>query len=207
MFMKKSSLSIKQISLIAIMSAIAAVLMVFDFPIVFIAPSFYRIDFSDLPCIIGSFALGPFCGAIMEILKILIKLIIKPTSTVFVGELSNLLCGLSYVVIAGFIYNSHHNKKGALYSLIISSVVSIIVSLFINYFISIPFYANLYKISIEEIVKLGQLIFPFINSKATFVISCVLLFNTIKMVIVSSITFILYKKISPLVKKNYIYKQ
>lgn len=184
------------------MSAIAAVLMVFDFPIVFIAPSFYKIDFSDLPCIIGSFALGPLCGAIMEILKILIKLLIKPTSTVFVGELSNLLCGLSYVVTAGFIYNKHHNKKGALSSLIIGSIVCVILSLFVNYFITIPFYVSLYGISMEEIVKLGQLIFPFINSKSTFVISCVLLFNMIKMIIVSSITFILYKKISPFLKKE-----
>lgn len=198
--MKKHFLSTKQISIIAIMSALAGVLMVFDFPLTFIAPSFYRLDFSDLPCVIGTFSLGPLYGVLIEIIKILIKLLIKPTSTAFVGELSNLLCGISYVYVAGIVYNKHHNKKGALISLIVGTLVCVFLSVFINYFITIPFYVNFYRISLDEIINLGKLIFPFIYNKLSFVCVCVLLFNTIKMTIVSIITYLIYKKISNLIK-------
>ena len=101
--MKKKYLDTKKIAVIAIMAAIAAILMVLDFPVSFLAPSFYKMDISDLPCLIGSFSLGPLAGVLIELIKILIKLMIKPTSTAFVGELSNFLCGVSLCVPASFL--------------------------------------------------------------------------------------------------------
>ena len=198
--MKKKYFTTKRISSIAILSAIAGLLMLIDFPISFIAPSFYKMDVSDLPCLIGSFALGPVAGAIIEALKILIKLVLKPTSTAFVGELSNLLCGIALCVPAGLIYKKHHNKKGAFEGLIIGSLSYVLVGSLINYFITIPAFVNLYHIPLDSIIDMGKAIFPIITNKFMFVLICVSLFNLFKAIIVGILTYLLYKRISPLLK-------
>lgn len=198
--METKFLTTRRISSIAILSAIAAVLMIFDFPVSFIAPSFYKMDVSDLPCLIGSFALGPASGCIIEFLKVLIKLIIKPTSTAFVGELSNFICGISLVVPAGLVYKKRHDKKGALVSMIIGSITYVIIGSISNYFITIPAFVSLYHIPLDAILDMGRVIFPFINSKFTFVVTCVSLFNLFKVIIVDILTYLLYKRISPLLK-------
>lgn len=200
--MKKKYFTTKRISSIAILSAIAGLLMLIDFPISFIAPTFYKMDISDLPCLIGSFALGPIAGAIIETLKILIKLVLKPTSTAFVGELSNLLCGISLCVPAGIVYKKHHNKKGALEGLIVGAVCYIVIGSLINYFITIPAFVNLYHIPLDTIIDMGKAIFPFITNKFMFVLVCVSLFNLFKVVIVGILTYLLYKRISPLLKSK-----
>lgn len=200
--MKKKYFTTKRISSIAILSAIAGLLMLIDFPISFIAPTFYKMDISDLPCLIGSFALGPIAGAIIETLKILIKLVLKPTSTAFVGELSNLLCGISLCVPAGLVYKKHHNKKGALEGLIVGAVCYIVIGSLINYFITIPAFVNLYHIPLDTIIDMGKAIFPFITNKFMFVLVCVSLFNLFKVVIVGILTYLLYKRISPLLKSK-----
>ncbi|MDO5440138.1 MAG: ECF transporter S component [Erysipelotrichaceae bacterium] len=198
--MKNKYFTTKRISSIAIMSAIAGLLMLIDFPISFIAPSFYKLDISDLPCLIGTFALGPIAGVIIETLKILIKLVLKPTSTAFVGELSNLLCGIALCVPAGLVYKKHHNKKGAIKGLIVGSISYIFIGALINYFITIPAFVSLYNIPLEAIISMGAEIFPFITSKFSFVCSCVALFNLVKTLIISVLTYLLYKRISPLLK-------
>ena len=200
--MKKKYFTTKRISSIAILSAIAGLLMLIDFPISFIAPTFYKMDISDLPCLIGSFALGPIAGAIIETLKILIKLVLKPTSTAFVGELSNLLCGISLCVPAGLVYKKHHNKKGALEGLIVGAISYVVVGSLINYFITIPAFVNLYHIPLDTIIDMGKAIFPFITNKFMFVLVCVSLFNLFKVVIVGILTYLLYKRISPLLKSK-----
>lgn len=196
----KKFLTTKRISSIAILSAVASLLMLFDFPISIIAPSFYKLDISDLPCLIGAFSLGPLSSVIIELLKVLIKLFLKPTSTAFVGELSNFLCGVAMCVPAGLIYKKEHDKKGALKSLAVGSISYVIVGSLINYFITIPAFVNLYHISLDTIIDMGSEIFPIINSKFSFVIICVSLFNLTKTVIVSLLTYFLYKRISPLLK-------
>ena len=198
--MKKKYFTTKRISSIAILSAIAGLLMLIDFPISFIAPTFYKMDISDLPCLIGSFALGPIAGAIIETLKILIKLVLKPTSTAFVGELSNLLCGISLCVPSGLVYKKCHNKKGALEGLVVGAISYVVVGSLINYFITIPAFVNLYHIPLDTIIDMGKAIFPFITNKFMFVLVCVSLFNLFKVVIVGILTYLLYKRISPLLK-------
>lgn len=200
--MNKSFLSTKRITVIAIMSAIAGVLMVLDFPITFIAPSFYKLDISDLPCLICTFSLGPLSGAITELAKILIKILIKPTSTMFVGELSNFLCGVSFIIPAGIIYKNNHTKNGAIQSLLAGSVCFVIAGFVINYFITIPFFVSLFNISLDTIIKMGSDIFPVINSKFMLVLICVSLFNVLKAVLVSVLSYLSYKRISPLLKDS-----
>ncbi len=196
----KKTLSTKNISRIAILGAIAAILMTIDFPITIIAPSFYKLDLSNLPCLIGSFAMGPVPCLFIEIIKILLRLLIKPTDTVFVGELTEFILSSLLCIPAGIIYNKNKTKKGAIKAMIISSIIVIIAAIGINYYISIPFYAKLYGIEEATIIAMGSKIFPIINSKFTFVLICVGLFNLIKVIIIDVLTMFLYKHISPLLK-------
>ena len=107
-------LSIKNVVLMGMFGALSAVLMLFDFPIPFIAPSFYTLDLSEIPVLIGTFSLGPVAGAVIELVKILVKLVLKPTSTGFVGEFANVVMSCALILPAGFIYRFKKSKNGAL---------------------------------------------------------------------------------------------
>lgn len=195
----KKSLSIKNITRIAILGALGGFLMLIDFPI-FIAPSFYKLDIGDLPCLIGAFAMGPIPGIFIQIIKILIKLLFKPTSTAFIGEIAAFIFSSSYCVSASFIYQNNKNKKGAKKAIIIGSIIMVIVSSLANYLFIIDAYSRLYGMPLEAIIGLGKEIFPIINSKLSLVICCVVPFNLIKAALVDVLTLLLYKHISPLLK-------
>lgn len=195
----KKSLSIKNITRIAILGALGGFLMLIDFPI-FIAPSFYKLDIGDLPCLIGAFAMGPIPGIFIQIIKILIKLLFKPTSTAFIGEIAAFIFSSSYCVSASFIYQNNKNKNGAKKAIIIGSIIMVIVSSLANYLFIIDAYSRLYGMPLEAIIGLGKEIFPIINSKLSLVICCVVPFNLIKAALVDVLTLLLYKHISPLLK-------
>lgn len=195
----KKSLSIKNITRIAILGALGGFLMLIDFPI-FIAPSFYKLDIGDLPCLIGAFAMGPIPGIFIQIIKILIKLLFKPTSTAFIGEIAAFIFSSSYCVSASFIYQNNKNKKGAKKAIIIGTIIMVIISSLANYLFIIDAYSRLYGMPLEAIIGLGKEIFPIINSKLSLVICCVVPFNLIKAALVDALTLLLYKHISPLLK-------
>ena len=195
----KKDLTVKNISMIAILGALGAVLMLFDFPIA-IAPSFYKIDIADLPCLIGAFALGPVPALFIQVVKIIIKLLIKPTSTAFVGEMAAFVISSSFCVSAALIYQKDKTKKGAVKALIISSIIMALVASISNYLFIIPAYVNLFHLPLENIIAMGNKIFKLVTDKLSFVLLCVLPFNLIKALIVDIITYFLYKHISVLVK-------
>ena len=173
--------------------------MVIDFPI-FVAPSFYKLDIGDLPCLIGAFAMGPIPALFIQLIKILIKLLIKPTSTAFIGEIAAFIFSSVFCVTASIVYKNNKTKSGAIKSIIIGSIAMIIVSVIANYIFIIPAYSKLYKMPLEAIIGLGQAIFPIIKDLFSFVLCCVLPFNVIKATIVDVLTLLLYKHISPLLK-------
>lgn len=195
----KKSLSIKNITRIAILGALGAILMMFDFPI-FVAPSFYKLDIGDLPCLIGAFAMGPIPGLFIQIIKILLKLLFKPTSTAFIGELAAFIFSSSYCLSAALIYKNSKTKKGAKKAMIIGSIVMVLISTIANYLFIIPAYSRLYGMPLEAIIGLGSAIFPVVNDLFTFTLCCVLPFNCLKAILVDVLTLLLYKHISPLLK-------
>ena len=195
----KKYLTVKNISSIAVLGALGAVLMLFDFPIA-IAPSFYKLDLGDLPCLIGAFAMGPIPALFIQIIKIIVKLLLKPTSTAFVGEIAAFIFSSVYCVSAAVIYQRNKTRKQAVLAMIYASVIMAAVATIGNYLFIIPAYVELYHIPLEVIISMGQAIFPIISDKLSFVICCVLPFNLIKAVIVDILTAILYKRISPLLK-------
>lgn len=196
----KKYLNIYNISRIGILGALGAILMIIDMPI-FVAPSFYKLDISDLPCIIGAFAMGPIPSIFIVVVKIVIKMLIKPTSTAYVGELAAFIFSTTYCLIAGFIYQKNKTKTNAYKSIIISSIVFVLVSCVANYLFIIPAYVSLYHIPLESIIAAGTQIFSLVHDKFSFVLCCVLPFNLIKIIIVDILTLAMYKKVSPLLNK------
>lgn len=195
----KKYLNIKNITRIAILGALGGFLMIIDFPI-FVAPSFYKLDIGDLPCLIGAFAMGPIPAIFIQIIKILIKLLIKPTSTAFIGELASFIFSCVYCVSASIIYQRNRTQKGAKIAIIIGSIVMVLVTCIGNYLFIIPAYSSLYGMPLDTIIGLGKAIFPVINDLFSFVVCCVVPFNIIKVALIDILTLILYKHISPLLK-------
>ena len=109
---QKKLFNIKNVVLMGMFGAIGGVLMLFEFPLPFIAPSFYGLDLSEIPVLVGTFAMGPVAGVITELVKILVKLVLKPTSTGFVGEFANVCIGCALILPAGMIYKFKKTKQG-----------------------------------------------------------------------------------------------
>ncbi len=198
-FILKQVLNIRNISIISVLGALGAVLMLFDFPIA-IAPNFYKLDLGDLPCLIGAFALGPIPALFIQIVKIIVKLLLKPTSTAFVGELAAFICSSALTVTAGLVYSKKKNKGNAVKGMILGTLFMSIVATAANYLFIIPAYVQMFHMPLEAIIGMGHEIFPVVTDKFTFVLCCVLPFNLIKAAIVDVLTLILYKHISPLLK-------
>ena len=190
--------NLKTITRIAILSAVAMVIMLLDFPVP-VAPSFYKLDLSEVPVLIGGFALGPLEAVIIELLKNLLKLIIKGTSTGFIGELANFVTGCAFVLPASLIYSKGKTKSNAVKGLIVGSLVFIVFGDLFNHFILIPAYVSILHYPLEAIVAAGSAIFPtLVTNQITMVLVCVTLFNTFKAILVSAVTLLLYKRVSPL---------
>lgn len=188
---------------IAMLAGVAAVLMLFEFPIPFLAPSFYELDFSEVPVLIGAFAMGPLAGAMIELLKILLNFVLNGTITAGVGELANFLMGCAFVVPAGLIYQKKKNKKHALLGMIVGVICMVIASAILNSFVLLPAYGKAFGAPIDAFVQMGQAIIPAIHNVFTFALFCVVPFNLLKGVVVSFMTLVLYKHISRLLKGNY----
>ena len=176
--MKEKLLTTKNVVLMGMFGALAGVLMLFEFPLPFLAPSFYGLDVSEVPVLIGTFAMGPVAGVIMEVVKILVKLVLKPTSTGFVGEFANLVISCAMVVPAGIIYKVSHTRKGAMTSLVVGTVLMAAVGVAANALVMLPFYSNF--MPMETILAAGAAINPAVGSVWTFALFCVGPFNVVK---------------------------
>lgn len=191
---------INKLVLMAMLSAVAAILMYVEFPLTFVAPSFYELDLSEVPVMIGSFMLGPCAGVIMEALKVLLKLVLKGTSTAFVGDFANFILGCAFVIPASVVYHTKKTKKRAIIGLVTGGIVLIVSGVFLNALYLLPKYSQLYGMPIGAFISMGAKINPAISNVFTFVILAVAPFNLIKSVIVGVITMFLYKYLSKLIK-------
>lgn len=190
----------RYITEIGVLSAIAAVLMLFDFPLWF-APAFYKIDVSELAPLIGGFALGPAAGIIIEAIKVVLHLLMKGTSTFFVGDISNFIVGCSFIIPASVIYKYNKSRKGAVIGMLAGTLTLGIVGSAFNAFLLIPAYSKILNLPIEQIVAMGNAVNSSINSVGSLVLYAVVPFNLLKGIVVSAITLLIYKKISVILKK------
>ncbi|MBQ9472002.1 MAG: ECF transporter S component [Ruminococcus sp.] len=197
---KSSAYRTRMLTTTAMLGALSGLLMLIEFPLGFIAPSFYKLDLSEIPVMIGTFAFGPIQGVVIEAVKIIIKLILKGTSTGFVGDLANFIIGCAMVIPAGIIYKRKKTKKSAVIGMIVSTLVMAVVGVFLNAYVMIPMYSAF--MPIEQIVEAGKSIIPWVSNTFTFCLFCVLPFNLIKGIIVSVVVAIIYKPLSRLIHKG-----
>ncbi len=190
-------ISVRKLTGTAMLSAIAYVLMFLDFSVPFM-PSFIKMDLSELPALIGAFAYGPVAGVVICLVKNVIHLMI--TTTGGVGELSNFLLGASFVLVAGGVYRFKKSRKGALIGSVLGAFVMGMFSIISNFFLVYPIYYNF--MPQDAILAAYQLIFSGVKN----ILQCLIVFNApftfIKGMISVVITFIIYKRISPILKGN-----
>ncbi len=196
---EKKILSSRMIAVTGVLAAIAGVLMLFELPL-FFAPSFYKIDLSELPVLICSFAYGPVAGVLCEAVKILVKLVIKGTSTAFVGELANFVVGCALIVPTSIVYHIKKNRKTALIGCIVGTAFITVVGTLFNAVYLLPKFAELYGMDISVLIGMGTEVNSHVKDIPTFVILCVAPLNILKGTVVSVITMFIYKPLRHVIK-------
>ena len=199
--MKRSK--IKEMTLIAIMGGLGALLMVvFHTPIPFMPP-FMDFDLAAIPELIGGFALGPVAAIGIILVKILLKFVLMGTSSMFTGEIQNFLLSCAYVLPAVIIYHRSKSKKSALVGMIVGTLVCAITAVFTNLYIIIPFFASLGNMTVQSIVDMCTAVNPMMKDTLTLAIFGIIPFNLIKWTATSALTYIIYKRlIRPI--KNFV---
>lgn len=192
---KRTVTPAKYVSIVGICSAIAAVLHILDFPLLFLAPEFYKLDFSEVPVLLCGFYLGPTATVACEGVKILLKLLLKGTSTAFVGDFANFVVGCSLVLPASVLYHIRKTQKWAIGGMIGGTASMTIFGSAFNAIYLLPKFSELYGLPLENIIAMGTAVNGHVNSVSSFVLLCVAPLNLIKGAAVSLLTLLLYKRV------------
>lgn len=196
----KQKISVKTLTKIGALSAVAGVLMLLEMPLWF-APSFYKLDFSEIPVLIGAFALGPVAGMTIEFIKILLNFVLNGTITGGIGELANFLIGCSLIVPAGYIYQKNKTTRNAIVGMFVGTLTLTLVGALLNYYLLLPVYAKVFGAPIQAFIDMGNALNPYIIDLKTFIFYAVVPFNIFKGTIVSAFTLLVYKRISPILHR------
>ena len=195
---KSKSTDIRRIAMIGMLSALAFIIMYFEVPLPFL-PSFYKIDFSEVPVLIGGFAMGPVAAAIIEAVKVILHLVIKGTPTAGIGDFANFIIGCGLVVPASIVYKYHKSRKSAMIGMTVGVLVMAIVGGLLNAFVLLPAYAAAFHMPMEAIIGMGTSVNPAIVDLPTLVLFATTPLNLIKGILASILTLLLYKRVSPLI--------
>lgn len=194
---KTSLLDIRNIAQMGILAAIAFVLASLEIPVWF-APGFYRIDLSELPVMIGAFAMGPLAGVVIEFLKNVLYFFLHGSSTAGIGEIANFIAGCCLVVPAALFYKRKKTKKMALIGMCVGIVLMVIAGWLQNAYVLLPLYASVFHMPIDSLIAMGTKVNAAVTDLPTFVLLIVVPFNLLKGTVVSALTLLLYKRVSPI---------
>ncbi len=202
--MKKPGMTVRM-AVTGMMAALAFVLQMFEFPLPFLAPGFYELDFSEVPILICAFSMGPVSGVIAELLKNVLKLLLRGTTTAFVGDFANFVIGCSLVLPASIIYCSKKTKVRAVLGCIAGTCVIAAAGSLFNAVYLLPAFSKLYGLELDAIIAMGSIIYPKIETFGLyhFVFFCVAPINLIKGIMVSTVVMLIYKPISRLLHNHY----
>lgn len=194
----------RTIAQVAMLGAVAGVLMNFEFPLPFLAPSFYQLDFSEIPVLVGTFAMGPVAGVLIELVKILVHLVTKGTMTAGVGDIANFLMGCAFIVPAGLIYRFHYvkSRKHAVMGMAVGTVITTILACVLNAYILLPAYGKAFGVPIESFIEMGSAVNSGVNGLLRFVILIIVPFNLVKYTLTSVIVFFIYKKLRVILRAD-----
>ena len=188
----RKNLSVQYLTRIAVLTALASILFLIEIPVV----AFYKLDLSNLPVLLGAFSMGPVPGLIILLLKSLIGML--HSSSMYVGELADFIMGAAFVLPAALIYRRHKTRNTALAGMAVGTVVMIVVAVLVNWKIMIPFYMTAYGMPMEAVVGMATKAVPFVDTEWKLLLCVTAPFNLLKGVVLSSLTFVLYKHLSPL---------
>lgn len=191
----------QKIAMVGLFGALSAIFMMFEFPLPF-APGFYKLDFSELPVMIITFAFGPVAGILTEFIKILLKVMFRSTSTAFVGELANFCVGASLILPASILYIFNKTRKGALLGSIAGTLAMTVFGSAFNAIYLLPKFAQLYGVDLSVLIGRGTEVNHAVSNLTNFILLIVVPLNLLKGTLVSGITIVLYKKLSPVLKHN-----
>ena len=194
----QKKVNVRTLAMTAILGAVATVLMFFSFSIPIILPSFLAMDFSELPALIAAFTMGPVSGVVVCLIKNLVNL--PSSGTGGAGELCNFLMGVTFVVPAGLIYKFRKDRVGAVLGSLVGAVVMAVLSLPINLFISYPAYAVFYNMTTDKVMDMYQVILPWVETLPQALLVFNMPFTFCKALCSVIITFVIYKRISPIIK-------
>ncbi len=195
---QSSTFGIRYVAFIGMFAAIATVLMLIEVPLPF-APTFYKLDLSEVPVLIGGFALGPIAGILIELVKVLINLLINGTLTAGVGEFANFAIGCALVVPATLIYRAGKTRKNAIIGMVAGILVMAFIGAAFNGILLLPAYGKAFGMPIDALVGMGSAVNPLVTDLFTFCLFAVAPFNLVKGALTAVITMILYKHISRLI--------
>lgn len=192
----KTTTNLRNLTVTAMLAAVATVLMFLDFSVPMLIPSFVKMDISELPALLASFSLGPVYGVAVCLIKNLFNLIFHG-STGGIGELCNFLLGASFVGVAGLMYAHKKSRKMAVAASLAGAVAMAVVSVPVNYFISYPVYATLFG-GLDNIIAAYQALRPGVNG----LLECLIVFNVpftlVKGLVDALLCFLIYKPLSPI---------
>lgn len=184
----------RYLAVCAMCAALSGLLMLLEIPL-FFAPGFYKIDLSELPVLFCGFYLGPVAGVICELLKVMIKLLLKGTETAFVGDFANFAVGCSMVLPAAVLYHCRRTKRGAVAALAVGTLCMTVFGSLFNAVYLLPKFAQLFGMPLDAIVAMGSAVNPAITSVSTLVLFAVVPLNLLKGIVVGALTFALYKRV------------
>ena len=192
-------MKVKKIAFIGLMGAVSAVLMLFRFPIPFMPP-FSSFDLSGLMEMLGGFMFGPMAAACIIVVKILLQLVMQGSFSLGTGELQNLILSCSYVLPALIIYHRNKTKKMAITGMAVSTLFVSVMAVFTNLYLIIPFYVKLFGMSMDDIITMCRTVNPAMKNVTSMAVFGLLPFNLIKYGVTSLVTFIVYKRLSRVIK-------
>ncbi len=190
-----------KLTVTAMLSTVAFLLMFIEFPVPALIPAFVKLDISDLPELLAAFSLGPLYGVLVTFLKNLLFVVLHGTSSAYVGELFNFIMGAVFSFSAGFLYQRNKSRKGALLGAVVGALLMATLSVPLNYFVVYPAYVVCYKLPLDAIVGMYQAIRPSTDG----LLECLLVFNMpftfFKGVLDVALCFLIYKPLSPLLHR------
>ena len=188
----RKNLSVQYLTRIAVLTALASILFLIEIPVV----AFYKLDLSNLPVLLGAFSMGPVPGLNILLLKSRIGML--HSSSMYVGEMADFIMGAAFVLPAALIYRRHKTRNTALIGMAVGTVVMIVVAVLVNWKIMIPFYMTAYGMPMEAGVGMATKAVPFVDTEWKLLLCVTAPFNLLKGVVLSVLTFVLYKHLSPL---------
>ena len=194
MMQSEKKMGVRAVVQIGMLAAVAVILMLFEIPLPF-APSFYKIDFSEVPVLVGCFAMGPVAGALIELVKILLNFVLTGTSTAGVGEIANFVIGCALCVPAGIIYRRNRTRKNALIGMATGTILMTVLGCFVNAYVLLPAYGKAFGMPVQAFIEMGAAVHSGVTNLLTFAIMILVPFNLFKYTLTSVIVFFIYKRI------------